>query len=59
MIKIMFESFKNPNTNVVSETFKLATQTSDRYSLDFANGDLIINFFCEYPCATCDSDVKT
>jgi len=58
-IRIQFEAFQNPSENIVTSSFKLATQTSTKYLLDVAADTLEINFFCEYPCASCDSRNKT
>jgi len=36
----------------------MVTLTPNGYLLDFVEADLVVNFFCEYPCSTCDNVVK-
>jgi len=57
-ISIVFSTLKNPERNIVTDSFVLKTYTHEGYMLDELTEGLVINFFCEYPCADCDSLVK-
>jgi hypothetical protein len=54
IVEIIFQGFSNPNDNIVTDSWKLRTYTWDNYLIDTLDDGLSINFYCEYPCATCD-----
>lgn len=58
-IKIVFDSFKNPDKNIITSRWGLSTMTSDGFMLDNLFANVTIDFFCAYPCATCDKANKT
>lgn len=49
----MISKLRNPNKNVISDSFTIETQSPKNFTLDLINNDVTVNFFCEYPCATC------
>lgn len=57
-IQIAFETLLNPAENMVTDSFILETFSSDGYALDAITTGLQVNFFCEFPCKTCDDDAK-
>lgn len=57
-ISILFETLKNPEKNIVTASFELSTYTSNEYILDTMLAELTINFYCEYPCNSCDKVLK-
>lgn len=57
-VKIVFETLKNPTENIVTGSFRIATFTPNNYMLDSITTGVEVNFFCEYPCATCDNLIK-
>lgn len=52
-IEILIETLVNPVQNILTDSFVLQTFTHEGYSLDQMDENLAVNFFCEYPCATC------
>ena len=44
----------NPEKGAVTGSFKIYTFTFDGYKLDAQERDLTVNFYCEFPCKTCD-----
>ena len=59
LIKIIFETFQNPDNNIQTNPFVLTTRTSDGYLLDKDNTTLTVDFFCQFPCASCSPFDKT
>ena len=57
-VRILIESLENPNENILTNSFRLVTLTSNGFLLDTVEQGLSINFFCEYPCAACDDNRK-
>jgi hypothetical protein len=54
LVRIGIESFVNPDKGAVTGSFKIYTFTFDGYKLDAQERDLTVNFYCEFPCKTCD-----
>ena len=40
----------------MTSSFDVRTLTYDGYPMDFISTNITVNFFCEYPCASCDND---
>jgi len=53
-VKFIFSTLKNPTVNAITGSFKLQTFTSTDYELDSITKGLVVNFFCIYPCMTCN-----
>lgn len=53
-IRILLDSLKNPKENIVTDSFLIETFTSDGWVLDEIRSNVTVNFFCEYPCASCN-----
>jgi hypothetical protein len=55
LIKIAIDSLVNPPVSVgATNSFVIKTFTRDGYALDELDNGLLLDFFCEYPCQTCD-----
>lgn len=54
MLKFAFDQLVNPTENVITDSFKIETYTSDGYALDSVTAGVIVNFYCEFPCMTCN-----
>lgn len=54
MVKFIFWGLTNPTVNKILDSWTINTYTHDGYGIDKLLGGMKINFFCEYPCATCD-----
>ena len=52
-LTILIENLMNPADNVITKSFGLTTETADGYAMDELFEDITINFYCEYPCASC------
>ena len=52
-LEILIENLKNPVENKITSSFGLRTKTFDNYGMDELYEGLTINFYCEYPCASC------
>ena len=53
-IRILLSKLKNPVENNITSSFKIETFTSDGWKLDEITENVTINFYCEYPCASCN-----
>jgi len=58
-IKFNFFQLVNPIENVVTSSFKIATFTSQDYALDIITANITVNFYCEYPCQSCNQNEKS
>lgn len=58
-VEIIFQGLANPTINILLDTWKLYTFTYDNYAIDKLEGGLRINFFCQFPCATCNDSLNT
>jgi hypothetical protein len=58
-IKLLFSQLINPSQNVITDSFKIETRTSEGFPLDLLKTGVFVNFYCEYPCMTCNQEVKT
>ena len=62
---IEVRQIKNPAINLVTDTFALWSTTVDTdvnnvpYLIDEAREDLSVNFFCVFPCKTCNLSEPT
>lgn len=52
-VEIVFQDLRNPTVNEVLSSWRLKTFTWDNYGIDELDAGLGINFFCQFPCATC------
>ena len=57
VIEFVLEGLANPIYNVVTDSFTILTRTWDWYDIDFIDTGLTLNFYCVFPCATCNLDV--
>jgi hypothetical protein len=55
-IRMIFSMLRNPVENIVTESFKIETETSDGWKLDTIASNVTVNFYCKYPCASCNID---
>jgi len=53
-IKLFINNLTNPKENVVTKSFQLITKSYDGYKIDERTTDLAINFYCVFPCKTCN-----
>ena len=53
-IEVLIESLYNPTENIVTESFGIETFTHDNYGIDSLKEGLTVNFYCVYPCKTCN-----
>jgi len=53
-ITFSVDSLSNPSVRKLTSSFKIETFTSDGYAIDKITSNLEINFFCVYPCKTCN-----
>jgi len=42
---------------VLTSSFKVETFTYDGYVIDERTSNLTVNFYCDYPCASCDLEL--
>mmetsp|Transcript_62324 Transcript_62324/g.86082 ORF Transcript_62324/g.86082 Transcript_62324/m.86082 type:complete len:284 (+) Transcript_62324:154-1005(+) len=56
IVKIKFSNFRNPNKDIITGSFGIETTTVDGYKIDQLSSNMTVNFFCTFPCATCDLD---
>jgi hypothetical protein len=56
VIEFVIENLTNPIYNIVTESFTIHTYTYDWYAIDKIERDLTLNFYCIFPCATCNFD---
>ena len=54
-VSLVIENLTNPDYNVVTESFRVKTRTWDWYDIDYLDKGLELNFFCTFPCQTCNS----
>ena len=54
-IRITISKLKNPLENIVTSSFTIETETSDGWKLDEVTTDITVNFYCVYPCASCNT----
>jgi len=57
-IRIVIDNLKNPKQNIVTDSFVVQTYTSDGWVLDEIRQNVTVNFYCEYPCASCNKEQK-
>jgi hypothetical protein len=53
-IEFVLENLVNPIYNIVTDSFTIKTRTWDYYPIDEITANLTLNFFCIFPCATCN-----
>ena len=53
------EKLKNPSENIITSSFMIKTETFDGFPMDEINNAITVNFFCAYPCASCDNSSPT
>jgi len=56
---ISIEKLKNPSENIITSSFNIRTETFDGYPMDDISNGITVNFFCAYPCASCDNSSPT
>lgn len=54
VIEFVFVGLVNPIYNIVTNSFKIRTHTWDGYEIDYIDSGLELNFYCTFPCATCN-----
>lgn len=54
LIEVSIESLYNPGTNVVTESFAVETRTYDGYKIDSLATNMEVNFYCLFPCRSCE-----
>ena len=50
---------RNPKENILTDSFKIFTETYDGYGIDRIVKGMKINFVCIFPCKLCNEDVPT
>lgn len=58
-IKFNFYQLVNPIENIITNSFKIETYTNLGYPLDIIKTNVTVNFYCEYPCQSCNQDEKS
>ena len=58
-VELLLESLMNPDTNVVTESFKVETRTFDGYPMDVLDSNAEVNFFCIFPCRSCQEETPS
>lgn len=58
-IKIMLTNLLNPVENIITSSFIIKTMTSTNFALDQILNNVTANFYCEYPCSTCNQNATT
>jgi hypothetical protein len=53
------KSLVNPSENIVTDSFYIQTNTLQGYPLDWIKANVTVNFYCVYPCASCNQDDKS
>lgn len=53
-VEMLFQGLINPVKNILLDSWKIKTFTWDNYPIDTLDKGLDINFFCEFPCHTCN-----
>ena len=53
-ITVEFDAMTNPTNNIITDTFRIYTITKDDYEIDKLETGLNLNFYCIYPCKTCN-----
>ncbi|CDW71848.1 UNKNOWN [Stylonychia lemnae] len=53
-ITFSVDSLLNPTKRELTSSFKIETFTNDSYAIDKLTADLALDFFCVYPCKTCN-----
>ena len=59
VISILLQQLENPATNIVTDTFKIKTITYDGYDIDEQETGMEVNFYCMFPCRSCDEATPT
>ena len=55
-VRIVLSKLKNPTENIITSSFKIETFTPDGWVLDEVTTNVTVNFYCAYPCASCNID---
>lgn len=55
-VRIVLSKLKNPTENIITSSFKIETFTPDGWVLDEVTTNVTVNFYCAYPCASCNLD---
>lgn len=64
-IKILLSQLRNPSENIVTDSFKIETWTQEDtwtdlgFRLDHVLSNITVNFYCEYPCMSCNRDEQS
>lgn len=58
-VKIMIQQLQNPLINIITSSFQIQTYTYDDYQIDQILSGLEINFYCVYPCKSCNTSRPT
>lgn len=58
-IRIILSQLKNPPQNIVTSSLKVQTFTANGYLIDDLSTGISINFFCQYPCQSCDAKINS
>lgn len=53
-IQFRIESLINPTSNLVTGSFEIITTTYDGYLVDNLTAGMEVNFYCIFPCQTCE-----
>lgn len=60
-IEIEFLDVRNPTENVKTSAFQIETFTADGYAIDVleTSPPVFVNFYCTFPCQTCNETMST
>lgn len=58
-IRIQINSLQNPDTNIVTGSFVIKTINDQGYDIDEQTTGLEVNFFCMFPCRSCNETTPT
>ena len=59
LVKILYRTLKNPQRNIFTGSFKLETFNQNGFLLDKLTEGLDVNFYCSYPCRSCNYNEPT
>ena len=58
-IRIQINSLQNPKTNIVTDSFQIKTINYEGYDIDEQTTGLEVNFFCMFPCRSCNESMPS
>lgn len=59
IITIQIQQLNNPVNNILTDSFEIKTINFEGYGIDEQKTGLDVNFFCMFPCRSCDESMPT